>query len=198
MTKHVFPDDLISGELSTFTYSASITPSGYSEDSSVVEFAADRSFDEYLDLPTTLIYDRLEKSLSTRLRHYHNYFPHEVSAKISKRISALLNAEDWDDVDGFPKLESFDALLHFLAQHPKFKFPSIFVDHVGYFDASWRPGRDKLLSIVFQDNNAVSWLIFVPWTEDEDGTEEANGRCAPERLIERIENYGVLDWVEDR
>jgi len=181
--------------ITRFRISASETPDGYGDDSDRVFQAWTKNFRDFVDLPASKDGLRLEESLYAVLRRHHNHLASGVPDKIERRIKVLLDKLEFDDAEK-PDLDSFEALVEFLSNNPRLKMPSIFLDDAGKFDASWRPARDRLVSINFQNLNAIMWLLFVPWEEDEEGTSEASGRCSPDDFLEQTKGFGVKDWME--
>jgi hypothetical protein len=174
------------------------TPNGYGFDSLLVTEAWTKNLDSFMNLPISKDRLRLERSFYEILKRYHNMLTTDMSDKIERRIKILLDSiEPEEDVDA-PDIDSFEALVDFVSSNPRLKMPSIFLDPAGKFDASWRQAADKLVSLRFQNGKEISWLLFVPWEEDEEGTSEATGRCAPDDFLQHTSGFGVRTWMETK
>ena len=121
--------------------------------------------------------------------------PADTHNRISHRISALLSPTDWDEEDELPNWNSFFATLEFLSRHRELRVPTLSLDRYGHFALSWRPARDKLVSMYFGPDGQVSWLVFVPDTDTVDGVEDAAGRATADLALSRVKKYGVSEWL---
>ena len=86
-------------------------------------------------------------------------------------------------------------MLNFFAENHRLIVPSVFLNRLGLFSASWRPAKNKLASLVFQPEGDVSWLVFVPSGPVPDEIEEAAGRCAQSEVVYRLRKFGATDWM---
>lgn len=119
----------------------------------------------------------------------------DIYERFSHRIPALLDPTDWDEEDELPNWNSFFATLGFLSRHRALRVPTLSLDRNGDFALSWRPARDKLVSMYFGPDGQVSWLVFVPNTDTVDDVEDAAGRTTADIALSRVKKYGVSEWL---
>ena len=148
---------------------------------------------DLVDQTTALQYHEFE--LRALLARARDKLITDVDDRIDRRLSVLLDPDDWEEGDAFPDFNSFERLLRFLADHFELRPPSVFLSRRGYFDASWRTSRDKLASMEFHPNGTVSWMVFAPSPINTDNMEEAAGDTQVELVLRRIEDYGALEWM---
>ena len=126
---------------------------------------------------------------------YKKRLPADTHDRISHRISALLDPTDWEEEDVLPNWNSFFATLEFLSRHRELRVPTISLDRYGHFALSWRPARDKLVTMYFGPDGQVSWLVFFPNTDMVDGVEDVAGRATANLVLSRVKKYGVSQWL---
>lgn len=150
------------------------------EENSAIERSSLRQYEAALRVNLALHKARLRK---------------DVYEVIRDRIPVLLDPDDWETSDAWPNMASFNRMLDFLARHREYRAPSLFLNRLGYFDASWRPGKDALVSIIFRPDGYANWLVFVPSEDKADIAEEAAGRIAAESLTQRLKDFNALKIV---
>lgn len=119
----------------------------------------------------------------------------DVCERIKTRLETLLDPDEWQRGEAMPDLKSFYMMLAFLAQHPEFLPPRVAISRRGNFDISWRAGRDKLVSLEFEPNGMVDWLVFAPPRRGGWETERAAGETPAEQILDRISVFGVDEWM---
>ena len=135
------------------------------------------------------------QTLETILAAYRAQLPSDTLDKIHARLSVILNPDERETSDALPNVKSFRRMVQFLAGHRKLRTPSVFVNRYGLFNASWRPEKRRLASLVFQPGDDVSWLIFLPRADDPNDTKEAAGRGSINDALKEFKDHDALEWM---
>lgn len=162
----------------------SLTPSGAGYDGRQIQNAPVIQLDKHRQHAATLSRSSpierelaaANQALRTILAAHRDRLDPDMIDRIYARLSVLLDANEREEGDELPNLESFRRMILFLSENRSLRRPSIFVNRFGLFNASWRPEKRKLASLVFQPRNDVTWLIFLPREDDSEDTKEVAGR----------------------
>jgi hypothetical protein len=187
-------------------YRPSLTPGGWSRESEELGKSLEQLCQEYQGLPATRfgLRDCLSAPSAIELRRqelsnifaaYFGLVPIDIWETIGKRLSMLLDPDEWDDEDELPSAESFRRMLSFLSAHGELRCPTIFLNRQGLFSISWRPEKRKLCSLVFHPDNHVSWLVFRPHPDDEQDVIEAAGRARTEDVLDEVAKHDPPDLM---
>ena len=151
--------------------------------------------DEEYSIIDRFLLRQYEAALRAELAAHKVRLRYDVYEVIQDRIPVLLDPDDWETSDTWPNMTSFNRMLGYLGAHPEYRAPSVFLTRLGYFDASWRPAKDALVSIIFRPDGHANWLVFVPSEDKTDMAEEAAGRIAAELLTQRLKDFNALKFV---
>ncbi len=197
MTAHPAAAEQLQEVLGPSHRSPTLTPRGLSAESEKLYAAGRDSIEDYVTLPVSRLHlhawdDRseilriAEKDLRSMLAAFRGRLQSDSYQRILRRLPILLSSDDWEDGDEMPSPESFRGMLKFLANHLRLRAPSIFLNRQGFFTCVWRPARDQLTSLAFHPDGGVSWIIFAPNADSEDGTDEVAGRSDAESVMRWI------------
>ncbi len=129
------------------------------------------------------------------LRAYKARLRPDLYQRMLDRVAAVLDPEEWQEEDALPNPESFRRMLEFLCRIPDLRIPSVSVNRYGLFNASWRPSRQQLVSLVFQPADDVTWLLFLPREGTAEDTVEVAGRCPTSEAMREIAMHDSLSWM---
>lgn len=156
------------------------------------------SKDSYLNFLEPLtrhsLYHEFEK-LDALLKFNKERLPSNTYERFLQRLRVLFDPADWDNNDKFPNIESFLATLDFLSNNKNLHMPTLSLNRNGHFILAWRPARDKLLSLIFEPNDEVSWLVYFPNPKKTDGIDDTAGQTTSDRAMSLVKNFGVSEWI---
>lgn len=127
---------------------------------------------------------------------FHARLPRDTYAVVERRIALYLDPEEWDSRDVLPNLESFKLMLHFLADQPDFQAPRVSLSRRGYFGILWRAARDKLVTLEFDPDGMIHWLIFAPPEPAKNKKQSAAGEGSSRKVMAQIALYEALEWMK--
>ncbi len=204
MTEYATPLDFGGGLAGVLPSFWPHTP-GQSQQSEKIETESRNSTNEFIEsISRQGFYDVSGAAQSPLLFRYElimylNLFKRRLSAntceRLQRRMLVLLDPTDWDNDDKLPDVESFRATLEFLSTNKNLHVPTLSLNRNGHFTLAWRPARDKLLSLIFEPNHEVSWLVYTPNAKMPDGIDDTAGQTTSDRAMSLVKKFGMSEWI---
>lgn len=140
----------------------------------------------------SLLADQFQSTLS----RFRGQLQPDMFVAVERRLPVFLDSEEFESGDAFPNLGSFVLLLRFLVEHPEFQVPRVSLSRRGYFVISWRAAREELVTLQFQSDGIIRWLVFAPPLPGKIVKERASGDSSSKSVLRHIASFGALKWMK--
>jgi hypothetical protein len=145
--------------------------------------------------PVTLdeqLFDALAK-FKIRTSQVAMHLDRDWRSKLFGQLDSLLDAQDWEQLDRPPSIESFATFLRMLIFLRPDRRPGLGATSKGELIATWTVGSDRL-TIECLPYDLVRWTISVSINDDR---ERAAGITPVSRLPDVLGPYGPDRWFAD-
>ncbi len=108
----------------------------------------------------------------------------------------LLASLAYEETSGL-SLDSLRNLLSFLQSHRKLSYPDLVLTPSGNLRAEWRKARNRYFAVEFLSEEECRFVVFAPNPHNCEKPYRISGSTSPEKLLDTVQLYGRLDWIEE-